>query len=144
MKELNKLRQELIDLKDLNLSIASEYGSELSAGDMFRQEEELEEQIKVLEEKDTTMYLVLDGHNSFKEANAIASYSSSVGDGIHFKKPEEWVGGEIISSDESRFWEILKDEATRLTNEINNLEYSLKTANRNKDLIEKAYGRKEK
>jgi hypothetical protein len=36
-------------MKELHMSMAMEYGSELSAGDMLRQEEELENEVELLE-----------------------------------------------------------------------------------------------
>lgn len=36
-------------MKELLMSMAMEYGSELSAGDMLRQEEELENEVELLE-----------------------------------------------------------------------------------------------
>ena len=46
--QLKKLEKELEDLKKYHRDIWSTYGSELCAGDMFRQEDKLEEQIKKL------------------------------------------------------------------------------------------------
>lgn len=49
-EELQKLEKELEDLKESNLSSWNTYGSELCAGDMIRQERELEEKINELKE----------------------------------------------------------------------------------------------
>lgn len=49
MSELEKKKKELEDLQNLHKSMWDDYGSELSAGDMIRQEEELKNQILKLE-----------------------------------------------------------------------------------------------
>ncbi len=50
-KTLSELEKDLEDLKRMNKSAWETYGSELCAGDMIRQENKLEEQIKTLKEE---------------------------------------------------------------------------------------------
>ena len=76
MIELEEKKQELEDLKELHRSMWDTYGSELCAGDMSRKERELEEEIKALEEKDETMYLLRDGNDSYAKAGAVGVYCS--------------------------------------------------------------------
>ena len=146
MKKLNDLKEELSKLKEINFLIATEYGRELSTGDMRIKEEILEKKIRILENHDTTMYLVIDEDylGSFKKADSVAVYSSSVGVGIHFEKPSNiYSDKELISSDSKKFWDIINTAASGLSSEINNLEYKLHDAKRNQNLIEKAYKRRE-
>ena len=97
------------------------------------------------EEKETykrypVRYLIKDSNN-YKEASSTASYSSNIGDGIHFELPH-WIDenrteGEdrVIKSTTDEYWKILITEAGRLEHEIDNNEYSLKNAKRNLKLI---------
>lgn len=48
MKNLEKLRKELDDLKDYNLSSWNQYGSELCSGEMIKNENKLRKKIKKL------------------------------------------------------------------------------------------------
>jgi len=48
MSELEKLENELKKMEKMHLSLAKTYGSELCAGDMFRQEDKLKEKINKL------------------------------------------------------------------------------------------------
>lgn len=87
-------------------------------------------------------YLIKDGNN-FKQAHCTASYSSSIGDGIHLELPS-WISEDgyngsdtkIIKSDTKEFRDILIKEAGRLEREISNEEYRLSIAKRNLELIE--------
>jgi len=88
-------------------------------------------------------YLIKDG-NSYKRADSTASYSSNVGDAIHFKLPN-WISEDgynghdtkIIKSTENEYWDILKEEASRLEHEIRDEEYRLEIAKRNLRIIQK-------
>ena len=89
-------------------------------------------------------YLIKDD-GLFKQADSTASYSSSVGDGIHFEVPH-WIDknsnvGEdrVINSTTDEYWKILREEAGRLENEIRNEEYRLKDAKRNLKLIQNEF-----
>lgn len=84
-------------------------------------------------------YLIKDGSN-FKQARSTASYSDSVGDGIHLELPH-WISEDddshdVIKSTDPRFKKILLDEASRLEDEIRNEEYRLKNARRNLRIIQ--------
>lgn len=85
-------------------------------------------------------YLVK-SNGSYKQANSTASYSSAVGDGIHFELPH-WIHPDtdnyddrVIKSSDDEYWQILKQEAGRLERQISNDEYGLKNAKRNLQLI---------
>jgi hypothetical protein len=51
-KTIEELEKELTELKRYHRSISESYGSELCAGDMIRQEEELENKILRLKERE--------------------------------------------------------------------------------------------
>lgn len=101
-----------------------------------------EEEIKELYLENPIRYLIKDGNN-FKIANAIASYSSAIGDGIHLELPD-WMSEDsyngadtkIIKSDTKEFKDILIEEAGRLEREISNEEYRLSNAKRNLEFIQ--------
>ena len=85
---------------------------------------------------------LIKSNGSYKQANATASYSSAVGDGIHFELPH-WIHPDTDNSDErvikstdNEYWKILKEEAGLLERQINNSEYSLRNAKRNLRLIQ--------
>jgi len=114
-----------------------------------------EEQQALLDAEDQMMfdqypvrYLIKEGDN-YKQAGSTATYSSSVGNGIHFELPH-WISengtsdSEVIKSTEPRFKQILLKEAERLENEIRNEEYRLMNAKRNLSLIQQElkYGQK--
>lgn len=54
MEELEKLKQELANMKKMHIGIWDMYGSELCVGDMIRQEKALEDKIKELENNGKT------------------------------------------------------------------------------------------
>ncbi len=90
-------------------------------------------------------YLIKDNGN-YKQANSTASYSSAVGDGIHFEFPhwmsEDGYNGHdtvIIKSTSDEYWQILKEAAGQLENEIRNDEYRLSNARRNLKLIQNEF-----
>jgi len=114
-----------------------------------------EEQQALLDAEDQMMfdqypvrYLIKEGDN-YKQAGSTATYSSSVGNGIHLELPH-WISEngtsdrEVIKSTEPRFKQILLKEAERLENEIRNEEYRLMNAKRNLSLIQQElkYGQK--
>jgi len=87
-------------------------------------------------------YLIRDGNN-FKIANCTASYSSNVGDGIHFELPS-WMSEEgyngadtvIIKSDNPEFRNILIKEAGQLERQIRDEESRISNAKRNLEFIQ--------
>jgi hypothetical protein len=142
MKKLKEKKQELAELKRMHESMWDTYGSELCAGDMHSKEEELEEEIALLEEKDTTMYIVEDG-TSYKQANSVAIYSSDIGTGIHFDGKPTIYDGNLIDSDSPRFWDTLRKESNRLERELRDYTHKLRNIEHNIELINKAYERRE-
>ena len=54
-KTIEELEKELKDLRKYHRSISETYGSELCAGDMIRQEEELEKKIRKLKVEKLTI-----------------------------------------------------------------------------------------
>lgn len=102
---------------------------------------ELDAEDKLLYEQHPVRFLIKDGSN-YKQAGSTASYSSSVGDGIHFELPhwmdEDGYNGHdtiIIKSTEKEFKKILLESASQLEDEIRNEEYRLRNAKRNLSLI---------
>lgn len=53
MKTIEELEKDLIKLREYHRSAWDTYGSELCAGDMIRQEENLEKQIQKLKEDES-------------------------------------------------------------------------------------------
>lgn len=137
-EELEGFRKELKGLFEF-------YCGEVTSVVTFEENQEmcdLEEQSYY--EEFPVRYLIRDkesGVDSYKQACSTASYSSSVGEGIHNKLPS-WMpeegssDSEVIKSTEPRFKQILLKEAERLENEIRNEEYRLKNARRNLRLIQ--------
>jgi len=54
-KTIEELEKELAEMKEYHRSASNTYGSELCAGDMIRQEEELEKQIRKLKTEKLTI-----------------------------------------------------------------------------------------
>jgi len=91
-----------------------------------------------------TRYLIKDKESSdlYKQADCCASYSSNVGEAIHFELPnyipeEGDSEHEVIKSSDPEFKKILLDAAGDLERRISNDEYRLNIARRNLALIEK-------
>jgi len=92
-------------------------------------------------QKYSIRYLIKDsGYNSYKQANSAATYSSNIGDAIHFEIPK-WMKEDgdfetkVIKSTDPEFKKIIINEYSRLEDEINNLMFKLKTAERNFQLL---------
>ncbi len=49
MSKIEELEKKLLDMRSYHMSIWNEYGSELCAGDMIKQEKEIEDEIKELQ-----------------------------------------------------------------------------------------------
>jgi hypothetical protein len=140
-EELEDFRKEVVQLFD-------GYCGQVHVETIEEYEAEMEAEIREQYRQHNTRYLIREDH-MYKKANSTASYSSSVGDAIHFELPS-WItekrgcDSEIIESTSHEFKKILLNEAGSLESEINNLEYSLRNAKRNLKLIndELKYGQK--
>ena len=135
-KEVDNFKEELLKLFD-------NYCGEVSIETFNERIAQIEAEDKEMYESYPVRYLIKDGDN-FKQTDSIASYGSSIGDGIHFELPnymsEDSYNGhdmKIINSKDPEFRKILLKEVNRLENEIKNEEYTLMNAKRNLALIEK-------
>lgn len=135
--------EEFKDFKELLYQMFENYVGEVVIETFDERQTESERLEREQYEQYPVRYLIMDGSN-FKQAGSTASYSSSVGDGIHMEFPhwmsEDGYNGHstrIIKSSDKEFRKILLDEAGRLEHEINNEEYRLRNAKRNLTLIQK-------
>ena len=135
-KEVDIFKEELSKLFE-------NYCGEVSIETFNERIAQIEAENKEEYESHSVRYLIKDG-NDFKQTDSLASYSGSIGDGIHFELPnymsEDNYNGhdtKIINSKNLEFRKILLKEANRLENEIKNEEYTLMNAKRNLALIEK-------
>jgi hypothetical protein len=97
------------------------------------------------------LYLIKErnyGASCYLQAGRSAIYSSDVGTAIHDKLPSYIPEKgdfecEVISSDQPKFWEILKEELLGKNNcmgleaQISDLEWKLSLKKKNRDLIKK-------
>jgi len=129
-EELEDFRKEVVQLFD-------GYCGEVHAETIEEYEAEIEAEIREQYRQHNTRYLIRDDR-MFKKANSTASYSSSVGEAIHFELPS-WMNGsseyDIIESTSQEFKGILTKAAGELESEINYLEYTLRNAKTNLKLI---------
>lgn len=140
-EELEEFRKGLAQLFE-------DYCGDIHVKTLEEYEAEMEAEIREQYRQHNTRYLIREDR-MYKKASSTASYSSSVGEAIHFELPS-WMSekgncdSEIIASTEPEFKKILLDSAGKLETEINNLEYSLRNARTNLKLIndELKYGQK--
>lgn len=132
-EELEEFRKELKSFFEF-------YCGEVTDVLTFEEEQQMiDEEIREQYRQHNTRYLIRKD-NMYKKTNSTASYSSSVGDAIHFELPswmnyKEYCDSEIIESTSREFKKILLDAAGKLESEINNHEYLLRNAKRNLKLI---------
>lgn len=137
-KELEEFRKEIKCLFEFHC------GEDTSVITFEENKKQLDTEEQTIFDQHKVRYLIKDD-GLFKQADSTASYSSSVGDGIHFEVPH-WIDknsnvGEdrVINSTTDEYWKILREEAGRLENEIRNEEYRLKDAKRNLKLIQNEF-----